>query len=73
MKLHFQFSSTVFPLMSAPGAYIILKVEGVALIGGRRLKEGGAYFQVWRVIHMKFENLVIVSFLIAVKSNHYGI
>ena len=31
--------NTVFPPKSAPGAYLILKLEGVALIGGRRLLE----------------------------------
>ena len=31
--------NTVFPLISAPGAYLILKVLGAALIRGRRLFE----------------------------------
>ena len=40
--------------MSACGAYLILKLEGEALIEGRSLKERGTYFKVRRIIQMKF-------------------
>ena len=42
-------------------------------IRGWRLKEGGTYFKKRRVIHMKFENFVIISFQITINNNHYGI
>ena len=51
----------VFPLKSTPGAYLILKLEGAALIGGWRLKEGGPNFKV-RTVYMKFQNFVVFSF-----------
>ena len=35
-----------FPLISAPGAYLILKLLRPALIKGPRLNEGGVYFKV---------------------------
>ena len=40
---------TVFPLISAPGAYQILNLLGAAVIRGRRWFEGGAYFKVREV------------------------
>ena len=43
IKLH---QVTVIPLISAPGAYLILKLKGVTVIGERCLKEGGAFFKV---------------------------
>ena len=33
-------------------------LKGAALIGGRCLKEGGAYFKERGIIHMKFQNFV---------------
>ena len=36
----------VFLLLSRPDAYLIPKILGVALVRGRCLKEGGAYFKV---------------------------
>ena len=42
----------VFPLVSIPGAYFILKFQGAVIIRGLRLKEGGAYFKVRRFIHI---------------------
>ena len=33
--------NTVFPLISAPGAYLISELQVVVPIEGRRLKEGG--------------------------------
>ena len=53
--------NTVFPLISTTGAYLILKLCGAALIGGRHLNEGGPYFKVREIIRMKFQNFVIFS------------
>ena len=49
----------VFPLISTPSAYSVLKLKGVALIGGEPLSKGGAYFKVIGIIHLKFENFQI--------------
>ena len=49
-----------------PGANIILRLQGLALIVKWRLKEGGFYFKVSRVIHIKF---IIISF--QVTTNNY--
>ena len=38
--------NTIFPVVSSLGAYLILKLQGAALIGGQRLIERGAYFKV---------------------------
>ena len=59
--------------MSASGTYLVLKLYSAALIGGRRLKEGGAYFKVRGVIHMKFQNIVIFSFQITINNYRYDI
>ena len=48
------FPLTAFSLIGAPGAYLILKLWDAALIGGRRLKEGGTYYKVREIIHEKF-------------------
>ena len=56
-----------------PGAYLMSRLSGEALIGGRCLKEGCAGFKQRRVIYMKFENFVIVSFQINVNDNHCDI
>lgn len=57
---------TVFPLLKAFGVYIISKVYGVAQIGGRRIKEGGLYFKISEIIHMKLRKIFIFSFQITV-------
>ena len=56
---------TVFPLISTPGTYVISKLYGAALEGrkeGSPLKEKGAYFEVRRVIIMKFSGIFMVNF-----------
>ena len=45
---------TVFPQISALGAYLILKLSGAVLIRGRRLKEGGVYSRVREISNIKF-------------------
>ena len=59
--------------MSALGAYLISKLYGAALIGWRRLKEGGVYFKFRGIIHMKFQNLVIFFFRKTINNHHYEI
>ena len=44
---------TVFPLISIPGAYLILMLWGVVL------KEGDAYFKIGEIIHMMFQSSLI--------------
>ena len=46
-------SNTLFPLISAPSDYLILKLYNVALMGAWHLKEGSGYFKI-RVIHAEF-------------------
>ena len=46
--------------------YLILKLWGVTLIGEQLLKEGGAYFKVRQIIHVKFQNFIIFSFQVTV-------
>lgn len=48
-------------------------LQGPALIGGRRLQEGGAYFKVREIIHIKFQNLVILSFKTTINNYYYDI
>ena len=48
-------SHIIFPLISAPGAHSILKLQGAALIGVWHLKEGSTYFKIRGIIHMKFQ------------------
>ena len=39
-----------------PGAYLIMNLQGMVVIGGQRLKEGGTYFKIRGIIPMKFQN-----------------
>ena len=55
MKLMFEI--TLFPLISTLSIYLISN-----LFGEVRLKEGGAYFKVREIHHVKFENFVFVFF-----------
>ena len=55
------------------GTYLISKLSGAVLIGGRCLKEGGAHSKVRKIIRMKFQNIVIISFQITVHKFHYDI
>ena len=48
-------SITVFPLISVPSAYLILKYWSGALYGGRWLKERDAYFKMRTVTYVKFQ------------------
>ena len=43
------------------------------LIGGRHLKEGGAYFKVKGIFQMIFRNFVNFSFQITINSYEYDI
>ena len=51
---------------------MILKLQGAALIGGLYLKEGGTYFKVKEIVHMKLQNLEISSIQVAINIYHYG-
>ena len=55
------FTYTVFPLIMASGA---------ARIGGRRLKEGGAYLKVRKIFHAKFQNSINFSFQLTINSSN---
>ena len=52
----------MFPLTS------FSKMLGAALIAGWLFKEGGTYFKVKRIIHMKFENFVIFFYFFCYKN-----
>ena len=51
-----------------PTAYLILKLKGASLIiwgvGRGGLKEGGAYFKVRETIPMKFQNFVLLCYIV---------
>lgn len=64
--------NTVFPLTIIPGIYLILKLSVAALIEGRRLKEEYVYFKI-SVVHVKFQDFVVVSFQISTNTYHYDI
>ena len=64
-------TNIVFPQIKTPDAYFILKHKGAVLIGGWRLKQGGAYFKDRKIIQMKFQNFVNISFQI--NNYHYDI
>ena len=53
---------SLFPLISTLGLYLISKLVGAVLIRGQRLKEGGAYFKVSKIYHIKFQNFAFVLF-----------
>ena len=59
--------------VSASDAHLILKFWGAALIRGMHLKEVGAHFKVREIIHMKFQNFVILSFQVTINNCHYDI
>ena len=60
MKLIYEI--TVFPLISTLSFYLISNVLDEVLIRGQRLEEGGAYFKVREIHHVKFQNFVLVLF-----------
>ena len=60
MKLIYEI--TVFPLISTLSLYLISNLLGEVPIRGQRLKEGGAYFKVRKIHHVKFQNFVFVLF-----------
>ena len=55
--------STVFPLVKKPRRLFDV---GAAFIRGKHLKKR-------RVVHMKFESFIIISFQITANGNHYDI
>ena len=65
--------STVFRLINAHIANLILKFQGLALNGRWPLTVGGAYFKVRGIIHKKFQNFVVFSFQIALNEYHYDV
>ena len=60
MKLIYEI--TVFPLISSLSLYLISNLLGEVLIRGQHLKEGGTYFKVREIHHIKFQNFVLVLF-----------
>ena len=60
MKLIYEI--TTFSLMSTLSFYLISNLLGEVLIRGQRLKEGGDYFKVREIHHIKFQNFVSVLF-----------
>ena len=50
---------TVFPVINAPQLYLIIKLSGAEFIGGRCLKEEGAYRKERQIINSKSQNFVI--------------
>ena len=60
MKLIYEI--TVFPLISTLSLYLISNLLGEVPSRGQRLKEGGAYFKVREIHHVKFQNFVFVLF-----------
>ena len=60
------FCNTIFPLIRASNAYLILRLCCVVDFRGWRLKEGGAYFKVSGIIRIKFQ---IRNFLCQNKKN----
>ena len=60
MKLIYEI--TVFPVMSTLCLYLISNLLGEVLIRGKHLKEGGAYYKVREIPHVKFQNFVFVLF-----------
>lgn len=50
---------SVSPLIDTPGTCKILKLTGVVLIEGQRLKEEGLYFKVRGIILVEFQKLAI--------------
>ena len=63
----------VVHLLSAPGSYLVLQLEGITLIGVPRLKGGGFYFKERGIIPKIFQNFVIFCFQITINNYHYDI
>ena len=57
MKLIYEI--TVFSLISTLSLYLLSNIFGEVLIRGQRLKEGGTYFKVREIHHLKFQNLFL--------------
>ena len=57
----------VFPAISAPATWLILKFQGVLL------EKQHAYFKVTAIVHRKCQNYVISTFQIRVNNCHYDI
>ena len=54
MKLIYEI--TVFSLISTLSLYLLSNIFGEVLIRGQRFKEGGTYFKVMEIHHIKFQN-----------------
>ena len=54
--------NTVFPLISALAIIKFRSFWDAALIEAWLLKEGGAYLKVRAIIHVNFQNYLILSF-----------
>ena len=63
------YKHAVFPLISAPDAYFILKLVRLGVYWRMALKRGGRLFQSQR----KLQNLVIFSFRLIINKYHYNI
>ena len=50
---------TIFLLISTLSLYLVSIFFGEVLIRGQHLKEGGAYFNVREIHHIKFQNFVL--------------
>ena len=59
--------------MSAPNAYSILKFWSATLMVVRRLKQGGAYFEVREIMHVKFPDFAVFSSQVTINNYHYDI
>ena len=70
IELFLEKIKTVFLLISAPRAYLISWLKGGVLNRGRYIKEGGAFFKLGRIIHIKIQNFVI--FASQIKINKYS-
>ena len=53
---------TTFPLKSASGAYLTLRLLGAVFIRGKRLKEDGTYFKAREINHINLQNFVNIPF-----------
>ena len=60
MKLIYEI--TVFLLINTLSLYLISILFGEVLIREQRLKEGGAYFKVREIYHIKFQSFAFVLF-----------
>lgn len=60
-EIAFTKTITVILLLSRPGAHLIPKILGAALVRGRHLKGRGAYFKVKKAKQVKFQHFSTFS------------